>query len=314
MNNGGGAQIPQNGATLTAISKGRSRPGRKHLSGLAGVLLSILPGPGKGTRRFEGLLKRLKGQSLGQGTQATHKQSVAGSTSTPTSGKPQVQVANQGSVRPGKAKTASQTLSEASLHTSGMEAVARVVPLSHQHGIHPAVATVEGASPAGSSATASEQPGSSEGQPVQGARVGLIPATGGKPQNVGSQSTTGSQKSGQGIIMSAEVRSSTVSQRPEKPSAATGSPATPGIRQPTDSPATSAGRLNEGQSSQGIILEPKDLPAAVQSAPTSNRANGAELSGATSKPKVPFVPKGTNAIPSATPDRIDNTATGTRPG
>ncbi len=313
MNNGGGAPIPQNGTTLTAIGKGKTRPGRKHLSGLAGALLSILPGPGKGTRRFEGLLTRLKGQSLGQGLQATHKRAVAGSVSSSTSGKPQVTVANQGSVRPGKAKTVSQALSEASLHTSGMEGVARTVPLTHQNGIHPAKAIAEGASPAGSSATVSVQPGSSEGQPVKGTRAGLIPATGGKPQNVGSRSTTGSQQSGQGVIKPANLRSSTVSQRPGKPPVAAGSPATPGLAQQAESPATSAGNLTKGQSGQGVISEPKDIPAAVLSPPASTSPKGVP-SVATSKPKAQFVPTGTNATPAVTPDRIDNMVTGTQTG
>ena len=67
MNNNGGAQVLKAGETLTAISKGKGRSGRKYLSGLAGALLSILPGPAKGSQQFGQRIradKRLSGERL----------------------------------------------------------------------------------------------------------------------------------------------------------------------------------------------------------------------------------------------------------
>ena len=313
MNNNGGAQVLKAGETLTAISKGKSSNGRKHLSGLAGALLSILSGPGKGSQQFGGLLTRLKGRPTDLGGQATHRRTVAGSGLPPTSGKPVVKGATAGSNRPGKAKAASQSPSEAGLLIQTLEEVARSVPLSGQPGIHSVASAAAGASPAGSSVTASEQPGSPNGKPTPGAHTKETTVTLGKPSQVRIHPSAGALNPNKPAMRWSQPKSPTAQQRSVELAEVTGQRSLAGTRQPAGSIATGPGRAAKVWHRQGIISDPNAAPTVERAPPTGPKAANSVRSAEASRGQIRVAPRRANGTPSVVNARSNVVVTGTEP-
>ncbi len=313
MNNNGGAQVLKAGETLTAISKGKGGKGRKNLSGLAGALSSILPGPSKGSQRFGGLLTRLKGRLTDPGGQATHRRTVAGSGLPPTSGKPVVRGATAGSNRPGKAKAASQSPSEAGLLIQTLEEVARSVPLSGQPGIHSVASAAMGASPAGSSATASEQPGSPNGKPTPGAHTKETTVTLGRPSQVRIHPSAGALDPQKPAIRQSQPKSPTAQQRSVEPAEVTGQRSLAGIRQPAGSIATRPSRAAQVRHRQGVISDSDVAPSVERAPPTGTKVAHPVRSAVASRGQIRLAPRRANGAPSVAHAQPNAVVTGTEP-
>ncbi len=313
MNNNGGVQVLKAGETLTAISKGKGKNGRKHLSGLASALLSILPGPGKGAQRFGGLLTRLKGRLTDPGGQATHRRTVVGSGLLPTSGKPTVKGATAGSNRPGKAKAASRSPSEAGLLIQTLEEVARSVPLSGQPGIHTVASAAAGASPAGSSVTASEQPGSPQGKPAPGAHAKETTVTLGRPSQVRIHPSAGALTTNKPAIRWSQPKSPTAQQRSVEPAEITGQRSLAVTRQSAGSIATGTGRAAKVLYRQGIISDSNMAPTVERAPPTDTKAAKPMRSAEASRGQIRVAPQRANGTPSVADARSNVVVTGTDP-
>lgn len=313
MNNNGGAQVLKAGDTLTAIIKGKGGKGRKNLSGLAGALLSILPGPSKGSQQFGGLLTRLKGRLADLGGQATHRRTVAGSGLPPANGKPVVKGATAGSNRPGKAKAASQAPSEAGLLIQTLEEVVRSVPLSAQLGIHSAASAATGASPAGSSAAASDQVGSPNGKPTPEAHTKETSVTLARPSQVTNHPSVGALVSKKPATWWSQPNSPSAQQRSVEPAKVTGQRSLAGIRHTAGRIATRVGRATQVRPSQGIIPDTKVATTFERAPSTGTKAAKSVRPAKVSRGQIRVAPRRANGTPSVAAARPNVVETGTQP-
>lgn len=169
MMNSGGAQVFQANHLQLIGRRGKTKGKRSLMASLAGSLFAIVPGAGKGSQRFGGVLKQLQGLRLGLGIQVTHQPAKADQGQLQGSGTPRLRGAALVKQQPGTAKAPALWLGEANLLPQPTEGPEGIVPLPAQIGVHaPVLVQAESGIPAGSSKEASNQPGSGAGPPVRG--------------------------------------------------------------------------------------------------------------------------------------------------